>query len=479
MEFKRVALYVRVSTDAQTEGYSIEEQINKLKKYCEVREWAIYNTYTDGGYSGSNIDRPALSNMIDDIDKGKIDLVLVYKLDRLSRSQKDTLYLIEEKFLPNSCDFISITENFDTSTPFGRAMIGILSVFAQLERENIKSRMLMGKLGKAKSGLWAGTSCPPIGYDYVDGKLIVNEYEAMQIRELFNRFLNGESLNSIKMDFAKKYTNKYSSYQGNHKLTPLIKNIVYIGKINHRGQIFDGQHEAIIDEKIFYRVQNKIESNSKYCPNRSIYRDSEYLLTGFLWCGICGSRLFVKPIVSKGKTLYYYYTCDKRNNNYRYEKEDRCFCPTFNINKLDKIILDEVKKLKVDDSYFNNLVSENKKEVSKESELKVLQQEIEKIDNRINKLIDLYTLDNISKDDINNKISKLYENKNELENQITNYEEIVKKKKDNMIEIKNALENMTNIDNLTLKEKRNTLKAIIDKIIINEDKTFKIHWKFN
>lgn len=152
---KNVFIYVRVSTQEQAkDGYSIDEQIERLKEYCKALQWTILKIYTDAGYSGATTDRPALKEMICDIKKGICDLVVVYKLDRLSRSQKDTLSLIEDCFLKNHVDFISMTENFDTSSPFGRAMIGILSVFAQLEREQIKERMGMGKEGRAKDGRW-------------------------------------------------------------------------------------------------------------------------------------------------------------------------------------------------------------------------------------------------------------------------------------------------------------------------------------
>lgn len=106
-------------------------------------------------------------------------MVLVYKLDRLSRSQKDTLYLIEDVFEKNGVDFASMTENFDTSTPHGKFIIGILSVFAQLEREKIKERTMVGKDSRAKEGLWHGSAQIPTGYDYIDGQLVINEYEAM------------------------------------------------------------------------------------------------------------------------------------------------------------------------------------------------------------------------------------------------------------------------------------------------------------
>ena len=137
-----IAIYVRVSTSEQAKsGYSVGEQVDRLKSYCKALGYKNPKVYNDAGFSGAKIDRPALSLLINDVKAKKIEKVLVYKLDRLSRSQKDTLMLIEDIFLKNGCDFVSISENFDTSTPLGRAMIGILAVFAQLEREQIKERI--------------------------------------------------------------------------------------------------------------------------------------------------------------------------------------------------------------------------------------------------------------------------------------------------------------------------------------------------
>lgn len=148
----KIAIYTRVSTLEQKEhGYSLGEQSERLEGYAKARGWSVYKVYTDGGHSGASLDRPALKSMIRDIERGKVDGVLVYKLDRLSRSQKDTLYLIEDVFNRHGVGFVSMQESFDTSTPFGKAMVGILSVFAQLEREQIKERMTLGKIGRAKT----------------------------------------------------------------------------------------------------------------------------------------------------------------------------------------------------------------------------------------------------------------------------------------------------------------------------------------
>ena len=196
----RVAIYVRVSTKEQAmEGYSVGEQTERLTKFCEAHDWMIVKIYTDAGHSGADTDRPALQEMLQDIRDRKIDKVLVYKLDRLSRSQKDTLKLIEDEFLEHNTDFESMTEKLDTSTPHGRAMIGILAAFAQLEREMITERMSMGMEARMKEGKWRGGAQIPFGYDYdlEKEKLTVNEYEAAIVKDLFKEYTEGTPLHSI------------------------------------------------------------------------------------------------------------------------------------------------------------------------------------------------------------------------------------------------------------------------------------------
>lgn len=156
---RRAALYIRVSTLEQAqEGYSVGEQRERLIAYCKAQDWLIADIYVDGGYTGSNLNRPGIQKLMSETEK--FDVVLVYKLDRLSRSQRDTLYLIEEIFRPNKVDFVSMQESFDTSSPFGKAMIGLLAVFAQLEREQIKSARGWGEWLVPKPGFTteAGTS---------------------------------------------------------------------------------------------------------------------------------------------------------------------------------------------------------------------------------------------------------------------------------------------------------------------------------
>ncbi|MGJ3805185.1 recombinase family protein, partial [Limosilactobacillus fermentum] len=194
----KIAVYVRVSTLEQAEsGYSISEQTEKLTAYCRVKDWQVAKIYTDPGFSGSSLDRPAIQQLISDCKLGAFDAVLVYKLDRLSRSQKDTLYLIEDVFNAYNIHFMSLSENFDTSTPFGKAMIGLLSVFAQLEREQIKERMQMGKLGRVKAGKISAWSNVPFGYTKVKDSYDVDPLRAGIVKRIFADYLAGKSITKI------------------------------------------------------------------------------------------------------------------------------------------------------------------------------------------------------------------------------------------------------------------------------------------
>lgn len=148
-----VDLYIRVSTTEQAmEGYSVAEQEKRLRQYSEAMGYRIYRVHIDAGYSGASLDRPAIREVIRDVKAGMVGKVIVWKLDRLSRSQKDVLIMLEDVFLANGCDFISMMESFDTTTAFGRAIVGILAAFSQLERENIKERTTMGKQARLAQG---------------------------------------------------------------------------------------------------------------------------------------------------------------------------------------------------------------------------------------------------------------------------------------------------------------------------------------
>lgn len=486
-----VALYVRVSTDMQVDGYSIDEQLERLEKYCAARDWNIYNKYVDPGFSGSNINRPGLLNLLKDVREHKIDLVLVYKLDRLSRSQKDTLYLIEDEFLPNNVDFVSMSENFDTSTPFGKAVIGILSVFAQLEREQIKERLAMGHIGRAKAGYWRGGSNVPIGYDFVDGKLIVNKYEALQIKKIYELFLEGETIHAITKYMHENYTNKYSSYADASYTGRILHNRLYIGKIKYKGVEYDGIHEPIIDEDTFNKVQQRYkEISSKWIEHyRSPYKGKQ-LLTGMLFCGNCGARYFsltqrkkVKGKLVKKDAGYVYYKCYSRDGNKKMKKMDHCKNPTYRIELVNNAILDEIKKLKLEPGYIESIIQKNKTTSKKDNSIDILKSELEETTMKIDKLMDLYSVGIVPISDLTDKIKSLYNTKEKLEKQIETIKNKIKEENSNTLsldEVNKILdEYVDNIDTADLQTQRKLVQLLIEKIEVGKEyMDFKIYWRF-
>lgn len=444
------ACYVRVSTENQLENYSIEEQTDRLKAYCQAKDIAVTRFYTDGGYSGGNTNRPALKQMLSDIEGGGIDLVVVYKLDRLSRSQKDTLMLIEDHFLANGVDFVSVNENFDTTTPFGRAMIGLLSVFAQLEKDQITERFTMGRIGRAKNGYYHGGGYAPTGYDYVDGELVVNDYEALQVRELFERFSRGYSLHSCWQYMQGRYTTKYGAWKSEALVRNVLQNEVYIGKVKFNGTSYPGRHTPIISQELFSAVQDILKHSRKDSAafKRSPFRAST-LLSSLLYCGKCGARLHGE---------HGNYSCYSRTKgDKRYIVDPGCKNKKWPIEKLDQAVID----------YISNFDFEKTIELREESSLQDYSPRIAEIEKQIARLIDLYQLGSIPIETISGKINALTAEKNTLLEHSRSQSEDPPLSIAQRIEFRNRFLEL--LDGGDLQEKRACLTQIVERIIVNDD----------
>ena len=454
--------YVRVSleTQASDKHYSIPEQTDRIQAYCKAKGWNLVHIYTDAGYSGKSLDRPAMQQLIAECTM--YDLVLVNKLDRLSRSQKDTLYLIEDVFRAHNVQFASMSENFDTTTPLGMAMVGILSVFAQLEREQIKERMHMGRVGRVKKGLWHTTGKPPIGYDYVDGHLVINESEAEQVRIIYDMFLAGNSFHAISRFMHENYVNKYSSWNQTNSVSAVIQDPLYIGKVRFDGQFYDGEHEPIIDEETFNKAQTRYALISRGNTHYQNAFKASHLLTGLLFCGNCGSRYSVSVSHTKIKGKDYknvYYGCRGRfGTNQEKMKSNHCKNRYIREIDLNSQIINEVMKLDISEV----TPKKKKKPIIDHSK------EIAKIDGQISKLIDLYTVAGISIDDVSKKIAALNDKKAKLSQSNTVETERVSP------DIVSAKEILMGDD---MEKKRVVLASLIQKIVIYDD-SIEIFWNF-
>ena len=333
------ALYIRVSTEFQAEeGYSIGAQEERLRAYCTAMGWENAHAYIDGGYSGSNLERPEIRRLISDAEAGRLQTVLVYKLDRLSRSQKDTLFLIEDVFLPNRVDFISLNESIDTSTPYGRAMIGILSAFAQLERENIYLRTRMGMLERVKQGYWMGGGKVPFGYDYdsEQGILVPNQ-DAETVRKIYDLYIKGCSPQRL----AKRFNLKYDRL-----VTLILTRRSNLGVIVYKGEEYPGRHEPIVSREVFDLAQRKLRERS--AGARATPR-AVHLLTGVIYCGVCGARL---RYVRWGKGVYKL-RCYSRDPSKPYmHRDENCTYEPVWADEVEQLVREDLFRLsaKLDDS---------------------------------------------------------------------------------------------------------------------------------
>ena len=455
-----VAGYVRVSSESQTENYSIPEQSDMLKNYCAAKNWNLVKTYVDAGYSGANMERPALQDLIENIDY--YDIVLVYKLDRFSRSQKDILSLIET-LNEHDCKFASIFENFDTTTPLGMAMLGIMAAFAQLERETIKERMSLGKRGRTKKGLWRAGSNVPTGYDYIDGHLVIREDEAVQIRKIFELYLSGWTINKIRHYMHANYTNRYSSWAQASAISTTLRNAIYIGMLPSKTDkvIYKGEHEPIIDVETFNEVQRLLKARSEnFDPALKHPFKANHLLTGFTYCGECGGRVSC----TTGHN-YSYYGCHRNTSDPRQKAKPKCKTPNYNVKILDAIVIDEVLKLAFDDKAIKAIIKP-RKEVSHKKAIKSLQ-------NQKSRLIDLYAVGGIELEALQIRI-----------NEITARIETLKADKPTPPELsfdeaKLIFNNAKEIFNSTndIDRQRAILQSLIKKIVLNGN-DIEIHWRF-
>jgi site-specific DNA recombinase len=272
----RCAIYTRKSTE-----HGLDQEFNSLdaqREACEAyiksqasQGWkALPQEYDDPAYSGGNLERPALKRLLRDIEFGRIDVIVVYKIDRLTRSLADFAKLVEA-FDAKSISFVAVTQQFNTTTSMGRLTLNVLLSFAQFERELASERVRDKVAASRKKGKWTGGTIP-LGYDTTDKKLVINKVEAETVRTIFRLYLELKSFGKLVAELdhrkivTKRRDTKIAKYNGGIPFTygPLayfLKNRIYVGEMHHSGKWFKGEHQAILDRPTFERVQDLLKSN--------------------------------------------------------------------------------------------------------------------------------------------------------------------------------------------------------------------------
>ena len=349
---KQCAIYTRVSTDIQAEKEfsSCESQEEKIRAFVKSQDnWQIAKVYNDAGYTGANTNRPALQELFENIKQRKIDIILSYKIDRLTRSPKDFYQLIEifEKY---DVSFISITERFDTSTPAGRLLRNIMLTFAQFERELTSERTKDKLLERARKGFWNG-GLAPFGYQKEKKKLVVNQKEAEIIRLIFEKYLETGLINRV-YDFLKEKNikNRQGKIFSKAHLAGILRNIFYTGKINYAGQVYQGIHQPIISEQLFELAQ---KTHKKRIRKFRIYRD--FLFGGLINCKECGYKMsacFTNKHKNGKMRRYYYYRCTCLNK----KGWQACSIQQVSADRIENYVLENLERISIDRDYLDNLV---------------------------------------------------------------------------------------------------------------------------
>lgn len=526
MKDKYLAIYSRKSKFTG-KGESIKNQIEKCQNYLKLKYTNEYQNiknnikiYSDEGYTGYNINRPKFQKLLSDIEKGAVKTIIVYKLDRISRNVTDFCNL-KDKFQKYNIDFISVTENFDTSTPLGNAMIMISSIFAQLERDTIAERIKDNMYELAKTGRWLGGNTP-LGFNSIKKEFIDNTGKKRNIYQLEPNY---DEIKIIKLLWDKmielKGIHKLESYliQNNIKtrnnnyftrfsLTNIFKNPVYVIADNKSKAFFEkqgvtiynseninnsyglisynkrkekkgknndikdwiiavGKHQGLIDSSRFIEVWTLITQNKD--KRLRTPRQNESILSGIIKCKYCGS--YMRPRLRKT-----YNKNGKRNFSYLCELKDKsrkklCTCQNIDGIDTDKLILQKISNLKVPKElliqklkkYINDTKEPDK--ISNEMKnLKTMYQKNKiKIENLINKLADI---DNDILKDVTIQIKKLKQKNKNIKIQINKLENNKNSLSVNQINdyLNIILKNKNNFNNLNLLDRRKLLRLIVTKV---------------
>lgn len=351
----RCAIYTRKSTE---EG--LDQDFNSLHAQREAAEayivsqkhlgWTLVPThYDDGGFTGGNLDRPALQQLLADIDSHRVDCILVYKVDRLSRSLLDFARLVD-RFDQHSVSFVSVTQQFNTTSSLGRLTLNILLSFAQFEREIIGERTRDKMSAARRKGKWVG-GVPVLGYDVVaaGGRLVVNEKEGLRVREIFALYIQHHSLSAVVAELERRRwkTKSWTSQNGTvhagrvfakASLRRLLTNAIYAGKVEHRGAIYEGEQDSIVETSVWQEVNKELRAGRRTGGNAATRVPQNAFLAGLLVCKSC-QRPMVPTYTSKPGRRYRYYVCQAARQN------GWSSCPTKSVpaRMIEDSVLDQLR----------------------------------------------------------------------------------------------------------------------------------------
>ena len=363
----RCAVYTRKSTEEglEQEYNSLDAQRDAAEAYIASQKhegWELVaRPYDDGGFTGSNMERPALKRLLSDIEASEVDCVIVYKVDRLSRSLLDFTKIIEA-FDQHGVSFVSVTQQFNTSTSMGRLVLNVLLSFAQFEREMISERIRDKVAASRRRGKWSG-GMPLLGYTVENTKLVVDEIEADRVRQIFELYLQHRSLLPVVKELkqrgwtTKQWITKKGDHRGGREFTKnavykLLSNVTYIGEIRYKDETHDGEHESIVPLDLFGRVQTQLKANGQ-SGGTGVRNKHNALLKGLIWCQSCG-RPMTHCCSCKGNKRYRYYVCGTAMQ----KGWSECPAPSVPAGEIERFVIDQIQSIGTDEDLLNQTIGQ-------------------------------------------------------------------------------------------------------------------------
>ncbi|MCL2194411.1 MAG: recombinase family protein [Oscillospiraceae bacterium] len=468
-------IYGRVSTDEQAkEGYSIRGQEQKLKDYARIKDWQIYDVYIDEGISGKNItERPAINRLMDDVKAGRVKNVLVFKIDRLTRSTSDLIYLVD-LFNEHGCAFNSLMESIDTHTASGRMFLKIIGIFAEFERENIAERIVLGRERKVKEGLTLCSYIASYGYDRPTGQKIqtINEQEAQIVREIFDLYANqGVAITEIARRLnLRSVPTKHDSKWTTNGVRNVLKNHNYMGHVRHhyqdeqRAYTVEGQHEQIISPALFDKAQHRLTKNPRISPRRQPKEENYF--AGFLVCAQCGSKLhphnLYRTLKDGSKQFLGNYGCGNT-------VVGACNASEMSARKLEhafQAYIAEIADFEEDNTIHLYEQEQEKKE--QQAVIATYQEKLRQVEAKGREALDLYVNNIFSVDEYRRVKRRLDDDRQSINSELERLQVDVEKIAQNKLEIaKNFKDNWAGLSNT---EKRMFLMQFVEKIVVENEK---------
>jgi site-specific DNA recombinase len=429
--FKQAAIYLRVSTDEQvSEGYSISAQKERLEAFAKSQGWAVTEYYIEEGQSAKDMNRPELQRLLTDVKAGGMDIVLVYRLDRLTRSVLD-LYRLLNLFEENKVAFRSATEVYDTTTAMGRLFITLVAALAQWERENLAERTRMGLLEMARQGKRPGTK-EPYGYSLVDGQLIINPAEAAIVRKIYDMYSRGYGVRKIIAwlnNPAAPVPSKGGIAWYDSTVSYILTNPLYIGKFTYgrdqaelrktrnnlravpEGNVYQGSHEPILNEGLWHTVQNTFKIKKLMPPRHAA---SSYPLTGILFCGSCGGNMGGGLFIH-GKSKLKYYKCATR------EHKQTCAMKYFRCEEIEGRVIEYIEGMEELKKSAGANVEKGNSPVNSEEKEKLIG-ELKEIKGKRKKWYDAYEDGTIDRADLKERVKSISDRETYLKGRLAEIE---------------------------------------------------------